>query len=157
MHHEKYGKFHYEYEPLKMRKEIESLSNEVSDHFPKPNVLNMDIERPFAMGFDDFKRFPNGLTISLINSITKWFHSLPFVSTDDSIDMRDDDPPKPSVTYAQLRKKNRDAYAKTTDAKYDRVTSDAGESRQIIRAEPTSKVDATEPDSSAKRNKYGDI
>lgn len=74
-------------------------------------------------------------------------------------DMRDNEPPKRSITYAQLRKMNRDAYAATTESKYDRVIHGGigGETRKIVRAEPSAKADATETNSSAKRNKYGDL
>lgn len=70
--------------------------------------------------------------------------------------------PNPLVSYEQLRKKNRDAYAKTTEYKYDRIISesgpDSGDSmRRISQAEPKPlpKADAEEH-SSVGRNKYGD-
>lgn len=72
--------------------------------------------------------------------------------------MQDVEHSKPSVSYEQLRKKNRDAYAKTTEFKYDRITGDVGPDsmQRILRAEPLSEENTEEHDS-VEKNKYGDL
>lgn len=62
-----------------------------------------------------------------------------FLADDSMENMRDADQPKSFVTYEELRKKNRDAYAQTVESKYDRVTSEpiSGDSmRRILQVQP---------------------
>lgn len=49
-----------------------------------------------------------------------------------------DDAPKNQVTYADLRKKNREAFASSPAAQYVRVVdeSDLGQMNRVLRAEP---------------------